>query len=273
MRGAIQMSPGRLNVDLQGVAAIVTGGASGLGEATARMFSGAGVRVAIFDMNEARGEAVARDIGGIFAKVDVTDEASVDTGLQRARAAHGVERILVNCAGIVHGRRTVTKDRDSGALVPHDLASFRRVIEVNLIGTFVMIAKCAAAMSGEEPLTGDGERGVIVSTSSVAATDGQIGQAAYSASKGGVLALTLPVARDLTGSGIRVCAIQPGIFWTPMFEAISPEFREALASGVPFPKRLGRPGEYADTVRFICENGYVNGESIRLDGAVRLPPK
>ncbi|HWT30848.1 MAG TPA: SDR family NAD(P)-dependent oxidoreductase [Propylenella sp.] len=255
------------------LAAIVTGGASGLGEATARMLAGHGVSVAIFDMNRAKGEAVARDIGGIFAAVDVTDEESVEAGLATARQAHGVERILVNCAGIVHGRRTVTKDRDTGALKPHDIASFRKVVEVNLIGTFTMMAKCAVAMAGEPPLSEDGERGVIISTSSVAATDGQIGQAAYSASKGGVLAITLPVARDLMGHGIRVLTIQPGIFWTPMFDQIAPDYRASLAESVPFPKRLGTPREYADLVRFLCENGYINGESVRLDGAVRLAPK
>ena len=255
------------------LAAIVTGGASGLGEATARMFSARGVRVAIFDLNKETGEAVAGEIGGVFARVDVSDGASVDAGLARAREAHGTERILVNCAGIVHGRRTVSKDRDTGAIKAHDLASFRKVVEVNLLGTFHMIAKCAAAMAAEPVLSEDGERGVIVSTSSVAATDGQIGQAAYSASKAGVMGITLPIARDLMGFGIRVCAIQPGIFWTPMFDQIAPEYRASLAESVPFPKRLGAPAEYADLVRFICENGYINGESIRLDGAVRLPPK
>ncbi len=227
----------------------------------------------MFDLNAEQGEAVAREIGGSFAAVDVTDEASVDEGLSRARHAHGTERILVNCAGIVHGRRTVTKERESGALRAHDLASFRKVIEVNLVGTFAMTAKCAAAMAREPPLTEDGERGVIISTSSVAATDGQIGQAAYSASKAGVLGMTLPLARDLMGFGIRVVAIQPGIFWTPMFDAIAPEYRASLAESVPFPKRLGSPAEYADLVRFICENGYINGESVRLDGGVRLQPK
>jgi len=255
------------------LAAIVTGGASGLGEATARMLAGNGVRVAIFDMNRDKGEAVASELGGIFAAVDVTDEQSVEAGLAAAREAHGVERILVNCAGIVHGRRTVTKDRDTGALKAHDLASFRKVVEVNLIGTYTMIAKCAVAMAGEPPLTEEGERGVIVSTSSVAATDGQIGQAAYAASKGGVLALTLPVARDLMGYGIRVLSIQPGIFWTPMFDQIAPDYRAAIAESIPFPRRPGKPPEYADLVRFLCENPYINGESIRLDGAVRLAPK
>ncbi|MYZ49348.1 SDR family NAD(P)-dependent oxidoreductase [Propylenella binzhouense] len=255
------------------VAAIVTGGASGLGEATARMLAAHGVRVALFDMNAERGRRVAEETGGRFMQVDVTDEASVDAGLAAARDAHGTERILVNCAGIVMGRRTVTRERETGILRPHDLASFRKVIEVNLVGTFHMAAKCAAAMAAAEPLTEDGERGVIVMTSSVAATDGQIGQAAYSASKGGVLALTLPLARDLMGSGIRVLTIQPGIFWTPMFGEIAPEYAKALAESVPYPKRLGRPDEYADLVRFLCENGYVNGESVRLDGAIRLAPK
>ena len=255
------------------LSAIVTGGASGLGEATARMLTGKGVRVAIFDLSGEKGEAVARDIGGIFCHADVTAEASVDTALERARSAHGVERILVNCAGIVHGRRTVTKDRDSGVLRAHDLASFRKVVEVNLVGTYRMIARCALAMAAEPALTEEGERGVIISTSSVAATDGQIGQAAYAASKGGVLALTLPVARDLMGYGIRVLAIQPGIFGTPMFEEIAPEYRAAIAESIPFPKRPGKPPEYAELVRCLCENAYLNGESIRLDGAVRLAPK
>ena len=255
------------------VCAVVTGGASGLGEATARMLAGHGVRVALLDMNAEQGEAVAKQIGGVFCRADVTDEGSIDAALEQARSADGVERILVNCAGIVHGRRTVTKDRENGALRAHDLASFRKVVEVNLLGTFNMIAKCAVAMAGESPLTEDGERGVIISTSSVAATDGQIGQAAYSASKGGVLGITLPIARDLMGFGIRVCAVQPGIFWTPMFDQIAPEYRAALSESVPFPKRLGTPEEYAHLVQFICENGYINGESIRLDGGVRLPPK
>lgn len=250
------------------LAAFVTGGASGLGEATARMLAGRGVRVALFDVNAEAGERIAREIGGVFAQVDVTVEASIDAGLSRARAAHDVERILVNCAGIVHGRRAVGRDSATGALRTHDIASFRRVVEVNLIGTFAMIA-----MAAEPPLNEDGERGLVISTSSVAATDGQIGQAAYSASKAGVLGLTLPIARDLMDLGIRVCAIQPGIFWTPMFDRIAPEPRAALAESVPFPKRLGAPAEYADLVRFICENGYINGESIRLDGAVRLPPR
>jgi NAD(P)-dependent dehydrogenase (short-subunit alcohol dehydrogenase family) len=255
------------------IAAVVTGGASGLGEATTRMLAAEGVRVAVFDMNAERGRRVASETGGVFCEVNVTDEASVAEGLRRAREAHGVERVLVNCAGIVLGRRTLSRDRETGILRAHDLASFRRTIEVNLVGTYAMIVHCAAAMAALDPVTPDGGRGVIVSTSSVAATDGQIGQAAYSASKGGVLGLTLPVARDLSAFGIRVVSIQPGIFETPMFEGMPPQVRESLGASVPFPSRLGRPDEYAHLVRFICQNDYVNGEAIRLDGAVRLAPK
>jgi NAD(P)-dependent dehydrogenase (short-subunit alcohol dehydrogenase family) len=257
----------------QTVAAVVTGGASGLGEATARHLAGAGARVAIFDMNAERGEAVAREIGGVFCAVNVTDEASVLAGLARAREAHGVERVLVNCAGIAPGKRTVSKKRDTGEMVPHDIATFRRVVEVNLIGTYTMIAHCAAAMAGLDPVTEDGGRGVIVNTASVAATDGQIGQAAYASSKGGVVGLTLPVARDLSGFGIRVMTIMPGLFHTPMFESVPEDFRKSLEAGVPFPSRLGRPGEYARLVASIVENDMLNGETIRLDGALRMQPK
>lgn len=255
------------------MAAIVTGGASGLGEATARYLAEAGARVAIFDMNEERGSRVAGEIGGVFCAVNVADEASVDAGLARAREAHGIERVLVNCAGIAPGKRTVSKKRDTGELVAHDLATFRRTVEVNLIGTYHMIAKCAAAMAGLDPVTQDGGRGVIVNTASVAATDGQIGQAAYSASKGGVLGLTLPVARDLSGYGIRVMTIMPGLFHTPMFESVPEDIRKALEAGVPFPSRLGRPQEYARLVRAIIDNDMLNGETIRLDGALRMQPK
>jgi NAD(P)-dependent dehydrogenase (short-subunit alcohol dehydrogenase family) len=255
------------------VAAIVTGGASGLGEATARMLASQGAKVAIFDMNAERGAAVAGEIGAVFCEANVADEASVDAALAKARAANGVERILVNCAGIAPGKRTVSKKRDTGELIAHDLATFRRTIEVNLIGTFHMIAKSAAAMAGLDPVTQDGGRGVVVCTASVAAQDGQIGQAAYAASKGGVLGLTLPVARDLSGLGIRVVTIMPGLFQTPMFESVPEEARKALEAGVPFPSRLGRPEEYAKLVRAIVDNDMLNGESIRLDGALRMQPK
>ncbi len=255
------------------MAAIVTGGASGLGEATARMLAASGAKVAILDMNAERGDAVAREIGAVFCQCDVTDEASIDSALAAARAVNDVERILVNCAGIAPGKRTVAKKRETGELIPHDVASFRRAVEINLIGTYAMISKCATAMAALDPVTPDGGRGVIVNTSSVAAQDGQIGQAAYAASKGGVLGLTLPVARDLSGFGIRVMTIMPGLFHTPLFEGIAEDYRKALEANVPFPSRLGRPEEYATLVKAIIENDMLNGEGIRLDGALRMQPK
>jgi NAD(P)-dependent dehydrogenase (short-subunit alcohol dehydrogenase family) len=256
-----------------GVAAVVTGGASGLGEATARMLAGAGAKVAIFDLNEERGRAVAAEIGAVFCAVNVTDEASVAAGLGAARSAHGIERVLVNCAGIAPGRRTVSRKRDTGEFLAHDLATFRRTIEVNLVGTFATLAACAAAMASLEPVTADGGRGVVVNTASVAATDGQIGQAAYSASKGGVLGLTLPVARDLASFGIRVVTILPGLFETPMFDTVPEESRRSLEAGVPFPSRLGRPEEYAKLVRAVIDNDMLNGEASAWTGALRMQPK
>ena len=270
------------------IAAVVTGGASGLGEATARMLAASGAKVAILDMQAERGRAVAGEIGGVFCEANVVDEPSVDAALARAREANGVERILVNCAGIAAGKRTVAKKRETGELVAHDLATFRRTVEVNLIGTYHMIAKSAVAMAALDPVTPDGGRGVITCTASVAAEDGQIGQAAYAASKGGVLGLTLPVARDLSGYGIRVVTIMPGLFHTPMFDSVYAEYmaaadrmtraekaerRKALESSVPFPSRLGTPEEYAKLVRAIIDNDMLNGESIRLDGALRMAPK
>lgn len=255
------------------LAAVVTGAASGLGEATARLLAGHGVKVALFDLNEERGRAIAAEIDGVFCRVDVTDDASVAAGLATARARHGTERVLVNCAGIAPGRKTVSRNRDTGALVGHDMGVFRTAIEVNLVGTFRMIAASAAGMAGLDPATEDGGRGVIVNTASVAATDGQMGQAAYSASKGGILGLTLPVARDLAAYGIRVVSIMPGLFHTPMFDGVPEEVRTALEGSVPFPSRLGRPREYAELVRAIVENGMLNGESIRLDGALRMQPR
>lgn len=255
------------------LAAIVTGGASGLGEATARMLAGAGVRVAIFDMQAARGAEVAAEIGGVFCEADVASEASLDAAFARARAANGVERVLVNCAGIVSGRRSVSRNRESGEWAAHDLASFQRTISINLIGTFLASVKSAAGMAALAPLDADGQRGLIVTTSSVAAEDGQVGQIAYAASKGAVLAMTLPMARDLAASGIRVMTIQPGLFGTPMFDALPPAAQAALAAGVPFPSRLGRADEFAALVRSIAENDMLNGASIRLDGAIRLAPK
>jgi NAD(P)-dependent dehydrogenase (short-subunit alcohol dehydrogenase family) len=255
------------------MAAIVTGGASGLGEASARMLREAGAKVAILDMQADRGRSVAEEIGATFCEANVADEPSVDAALAKARAANGVERILVNCAGVAPGKRTVSKKRETGELIAHDLATFRRTVEVNLVGTYHLIAKCAAAMAGTEPVTPDGGRGVIVCTASVAAQDGQIGQAAYGSSKAGVLGLTLPVARDLASFGIRVVTIMPGLFHTPMFESVPEDFRKSLAASVPFPSRLGRADEYAKLVRAIVDNDMLNGETIRLDGALRMQPK
>ncbi len=255
------------------ISAVVTGGASGLGEASARMLAGEGVKVAIFDMNEKKGHAVASDIGGVFCKVDVSDSTSVANGLEIARNAHGQERILVNCAGIGAAMKTVSRDSKTGEVRMHDFKMFEMVIKVNLIGTFNMISNCAAGMIDNEPVDDDGERGVIVNTASVAAQDGQIGQVAYSASKGGILGMTLPVARDLSRDGVRVCTIMPGLFKTPLFDALPEEAVTSLGNQVPFPPRLGHPEEYAHLVQHICENIMLNGEAIRLDGAIRMAPK
>src|SRR3990167_1822516 len=226
------------------VAAVVTGGASGLGEATARALAAQGVKVAIFDMNEARGEEVAKEIGGVFCKVNVTSEEEVDAGFVKARAAHGEERILVNCAGTGNAIKTAGRDKATGETKHFPLDAFNLIIQINLVGTFRCIAKSAKGMLDLEPME-DGERGAIVNTDSVAAEDGQMGQAAYSASKGGVVGMTLPIARDLAGDGIRVNTILPGIFNTPLMNAAPPQVKEALAASVPFPKRLGNAPEYA----------------------------
>jgi NAD(P)-dependent dehydrogenase (short-subunit alcohol dehydrogenase family) len=255
------------------LAAIVTGGASGLGEATARMLASHGVKVALLDMNVERGGEVAKEIGGVFAACDVTSEASVDEALAKARAAHGIARIVINCAGIAPGRRVVSKKRDTGEFVAHDMATFEKAVAVNLTGTFRVIAKSALALAALEPVTADGGRGVIVCTASVAAEDGQIGQAAYAASKAGVAGMTLPIARDLAQLGIRVATILPGLFETPMFAGLPDEARAALAVSVPFPSRLGKPEEYAALVKSILDNDMLNGVTIRLDGAIRLAPK
>lgn len=255
------------------VSAIVTGAASGLGAATARALAAKGVRVGVLDLNEAQGKAVAAEIGGTYAKCDVTSEPSVIEALAAIRKTHGQERILVNCAGIAIGQRIARRVKETGATEPHDLAAFAKVIQVNLIGTFLMISKCSAGMLNLTPLQPDGERGVIISTASVAAEDGQMGQVAYAASKGGVVAMTLPVARDLARDGIRVMAILPGLFHTPMFDGLPEDARKSLAATVPFPSRLGDPTEYAMLATHICENVMLNGETIRLDGAIRLAPR
>jgi len=253
-------------MDIKGSAAIVTGGASGLGKATARMLAAQGAKVAIFDMNEEGGNATATELGGAYARVNVADDASVAAGLSAAEAAHGVARILVNCAGIAPAMKTVGKD-----YAPHPLNTYRKTIEVNLIGTFNVISQFAARAAAAEEI--DGERGVIINTASVAAYDGQIGQAAYSASKGGVVGMTLPVARDLAQYKIRVMTIAPGIFLTPMMEAFPQNVQDALGAQVPHPSRLGRPAEYAQLVESIVRNPMLNGEVIRLDGAIRMAPR
>ena len=261
-----------MNIDAS-IAAVVTGAASGLGAATARRLAGIGARVAVLDRDAPGGRTVAQETGGTFCETDVTDAGSVEAALGRARAAHGVERVLVNCAGIAPVRRTVARERDTGRLVGDDLAIFRQAIEVNLVGTYRMVAACAVAMAGLDPVTADGGRGVIVNTASIAAQDGQVGQAAYAASKGGVVGLTLPVARDLAAYGIRVVTIMPGLFETPMMATVTDAFRKGLEASIPFPSRLGRPEEYAALVQAIVENDLVNGESIRLDGALRMQPR
>ena len=254
------------------IAAVVTGGASGLGEGTARAIAATGAKVALFDMNAERGEAIAAEIGGVFCHVDVTDDASVAAGFEQARAAHGQERLTVNCAGIATGQKTVSRKKDTGEIRAHDMAGFERTVRVNLFGTFRVLSQSAAGMVTLEPMA-DGERGLIVNTASVAAQDGQIGQAAYSASKGGVYAMTLPVARDLAQEGIRCNTILPGIMWTPMMAGMDQKIQDALAAAIPFPSRLGTPADYASLVLELSRNVYINGECIRLDGAIRMAPR
>jgi len=256
-----------------GQAAVVTGGASGLGEATARALAAKGAKVAIFDRDVERGENVASEIGGVFCEVDVTSDEKVGAAFDKARAAHGQERILVNCAGVANAVKTVGKDKATGELKRYPIHQFELAVGINLIGTFRCIAFSAYGMVGAEPVGDEGERGVIINTASVAAQDGQIGQAAYSASKGGVLAMALPIARDLMNDGVRVNTIQPGVFKTPMVAMMPQQVQDALAAQVPFPKRLGTAEEYARLAVFIVENSYLNAESIRLDGGIRMAPR
>ncbi|MBT7951446.1 MAG: 3-hydroxyacyl-CoA dehydrogenase [Gammaproteobacteria bacterium] len=253
-------------MDIKDCAAVVTGGASGLGEACARKLAAKGAKVTIFDLNAERGELVAKDINGVFAQVNVTEEDSVNQGLDTASAAYGEARILVNCAGIAIGQKTTSK----GAA--HVLADFERVIKINLIGSFNCIRLTATRMAALELINAE-ERGVIVSTASVAAYDGQVGQAAYAASKGGIVGMTLPIARDLSRDAIRVMTIAPGIFQTPLMDNLPQEVQDSLAVSVPNPARLGDPAEFAALVQHICENAYLNGETIRLDGSIRMAPK
>ncbi|NMG40262.1 SDR family NAD(P)-dependent oxidoreductase [Chelativorans sp. ZYF759] len=246
--------------------AIITGGSSGLGEATARALAAKGAKVAILDVAEQRAQKVAEELGGVGIKCDVSNEDSAKAAIAAAAEKLGDPRILVNCAGIAVAMKTVSKD---GA---HPLDIYRKVLEVNLLGTFNMIRLFAVRVQDLEPLEG-GERGVIVNTASVAAYDGQIGQVAYSASKGGVVGMTLPIARDLARSGIRVCTIAPGIFKTPMLAGLPQEAQDSLGQQVPFPPRLGEPAEYGALACHIVENQMLNGETIRLDGAIRMAPK
>jgi NAD(P)-dependent dehydrogenase (short-subunit alcohol dehydrogenase family) len=251
---------------LRGQAAVVTGGASGLGAATAAALARAGCRVAVLDINREAAVASAARFGGLGVACDVSHAVSAEEALATARAAHGVERVLVNCAGVGTAGRIVGRDG------PLALAAFERVIRINLIGSFNMLRLSAAAMSALEPLD-EGERGVIVNTASIAAYEGQVGQAAYAASKGGVVSMTLPAARELARAGVRVMTIAPGLFHTPMVEGLPPEVQQSLAAGVPYPSRLGMPEEFAALVEHIATNRFLNGEVIRLDGALRMPPR
>jgi NAD(P)-dependent dehydrogenase (short-subunit alcohol dehydrogenase family) len=253
-------------MEIGGQAAIVSGGASGLGRATAQALAQAGVRVTLLDINEVVAGDAAREVGGFAIGCDVTQAASVEAAFVAARERYGPARIAVNCAGVGTAGRIVGRDG------PLPLEEFRRVIEVNLIGSFNVMRLAAAEMSPLDPLA-DGERGIIISTASIAAYEGQVGQAAYSASKGGIVSLTLPAARELARYGVRVVAIAPGIFETPMLQGLPQNVRDGLAASVPFPNRLGRPEEYAALVLHLCRNPMINGEVIRLDGALRMAPR
>jgi NAD(P)-dependent dehydrogenase (short-subunit alcohol dehydrogenase family) len=253
-------------MQLKGQAAIVTGGASGLGAATARKLAAQGAKVAVLDLNAKLAEEFAKEIGGTAVICDVADAASGEAAIVAAAKAHGPARVLVNCAGIGVAKRVVGREG------PHALADFDKVIRVNLIGSFNMLRLAAAEMSKLEPLD-NGERGVIISTASVAAYDGQIGQAAYSASKGGIVGMTLPIARELAQFGIRVLTIAPGLFLTPLLGALPQEAQDSLAAAIPFPHRLGSPDEYASLAMHMIDNPYLNGEVVRLDASLRMAPK
>jgi len=254
------------------IAAVVTGGASGLGAATARLLAAQGVKVALFDINEQHGSALANELGGVFCPVDVTNETQVEAGFAAARAAHGQERVLINCAGTGKAAKTVSRDKQTGEIRPFPTELFNSIVQINLVGTFRCIARSAAGMLTLPELP-DGDRGVIIITASIAAEDGQIGQAAYSASKGGLLGLTLPVARDLSSESIRVNTIMPGIFDTPLLRGAPQNVKDALGASVPYPKRLGHPDEYASLALEMIRNSYLNGEKVRLDGALRMAPR
>ena len=253
---------------------MVTGGASGLGEGTARAIAATGAKVALFDHERREGaRPLPKEIGGVFCQVDVTDDASVAAAFEKARTAHGQERLTVNCAGIATGHEDrLAQEGHRRDQAPTTWPQFERTVRVNLFGTFRVLSQSAAGMVTLEPMA-DGERGLIVNTASVAAQDGQIGQAAYSASKGGVYAMTLPIARDLAQEGIRCNTILPGIMWTPMMAGMDQKIQDALAAAIPFPSRLGTPADYASLVLELVRNVYINGECIRLDGAIRLAPR
>jgi len=251
---------------LDGQSAIVTGGASGLGAATAQRLARAGCRVAMLDINQAAAEASARRLGGIAVHCDVADAGSAEAAVAKAREAHGPARLLVNCAGVGTAGRIVGRDG------PLALAAFERVIRINLIGSFNLLRLAAADMLALDPLD-EGERGVIVNTASIAGYEGQVGQAAYAASKAGVIGMTLPAAREFARAGVRVVSIAPGLFQTPMVEGLPPELQRKLADDIPFPQRLGQPEEFAALVEHIALNRFLNGETIRLDGALRMPPR
>lgn len=256
-------------MEIRGKVAVVTGGASGIGEGIVRALAGKGSRVAIFDLNESRGQALAAELGeaAIFAKVNVADEASVAAGVARAMDAFGAIHVCVNCAGLATAHKTYGKGG------PFPLADWKKTIDVNLTGTFNVLRLCAEQMARNEPVTPDGTRGVVINTASVAAFDGQMGQAAYSASKGGVVGMTLPIARDLSGIGVRVNTIAPGLIDTPLFAALPPDVVDALGKSVLYPKRLGRPEEIAHLAVCLVENDYINGETIRIDGGIRMQPR
>ena len=255
------------------ISAVVTGGASGLGAATARALAAKGVKVAIFDLQKDKGEAVAAEIGGVFCEVNVTTDESVTAGFEKARAAHGQERVLICCAGTGAAMKTASRSKQDGSIKHYPADAFNWLIQINLVGTFRCVALSAAGMMTLEPVGDDGERGAIVNTASVAGEDGQMGQVAYSASKAGVIGMTLPIARDLMGEGIRVNTILPGIFETPLMLGAPQAVKDALAASVPFPKRLGKPEEYAHLALTMIENSYFNGEDVRLDGAIRMAPR
>lgn len=252
-------------MEVKNCSAIVSGGASGMGAATARALSSAGAKVAILDLNLEAGEKLASEINGMAVACNVTDPASVQTALQQVKSIHGSARICINCAGIVKGKRIVSKEG------PMPLDEFKHVIDVNLVGTFNLMRLAAADMTHLDPLGQSGERGIIINTASIAAFEGQIGQAAYSASKGGIVSLTLPAARELAKFGIRVVTIAPGLVNTPMYQSFTPEAREALGSSIPFPKRPAHSEEFAKLALHIIDNEMINGTVIRLDGALRLP--